>query len=226
MTLALQGGKAIRHEPWPKWPQGSPRIVDDLTRVASSSRWTVRGWWTGSPTFDEAFSLAFAQHLAVPYCVVTTSGTAALQVALEALDIGFGDEVILPALTWIAPAVAVVNVNAVPVFVDVSRETGCLSPEAVRAALTTKTRCILVVHPYCSLVDMDSISNIARCYGLKVLEDASQAHGARWQDRSAGTIGDVGVFSMNQEKCLPSGEGGRRRHRRPATLSTYGTIAR
>jgi L-glutamine:2-deoxy-scyllo-inosose/3-amino-2,3-dideoxy-scyllo-inosose aminotransferase len=139
---------------------------------------------------------------------MTNSGSSSLLVALEALNIGYGDEVIVPVYTWIATAIAVTNVNAIPKFVDVDEETGCLDPNAVESAITAQTRAIIPVHLHCAVADMESILHIASEHGLFVIEDCAQAHGARYYDRYVGTLGHLGAFSMNQEKILCCGEGG------------------
>jgi L-glutamine:2-deoxy-scyllo-inosose/3-amino-2,3-dideoxy-scyllo-inosose aminotransferase len=144
----------------------------------------------------------------VEHCIATASGSAALLVALEALDVGVGDEVIVPGLTWVANASAVVRANAVPVLVDIDPETLCLSVEATRRALSSRTRAVCVVHLYSSMADMDAYRALAAEAGVPLVEDCSQAHGAAWRDARAGTLGTVGVFSMQQTKVLTAGEGG------------------
>jgi L-glutamine:2-deoxy-scyllo-inosose/3-amino-2,3-dideoxy-scyllo-inosose aminotransferase len=131
-----------------------------------------------------------------------------LQLALEALDIGFGDEVIVPGLTWQATATAVLDVNAIPILVDIEPETYCMDPEKVVEAITPCTRAIIPVHLYACMADMDQIMEVAKKHDLHVIEDCAHTHGARWRDRGAGAIGDVGSFSMQQSKGMTSGEGG------------------
>jgi dTDP-4-amino-4,6-dideoxygalactose transaminase len=116
--------------------------------------------------------------------------------------------VIVPALTWIAPIVSVLDANLVPVFVDIDPTTFCMAPAAAEAAVTTRTAAILPVHYHCRMADMDGLKQIARRHGLALLEDCAQAHGAMWRDKAAGTIGDIGAFSMHNDKLLTSGEGG------------------
>jgi L-glutamine:scyllo-inosose aminotransferase/L-glutamine:2-deoxy-scyllo-inosose/3-amino-2,3-dideoxy-scyllo-inosose aminotransferase len=128
--------------------------------------------------------------------------------ALEACGVGGGDEVIVPALSWVASASTVLGVNAVPVPVDVDPRTLCLDPAAVEAALTPATRAIVVVHLYSALADLTALRGIAERHGLPLIEDAAQAHGATYQNHRAGTFGTVGTFSMHHTKVLTSGEGG------------------
>jgi L-glutamine:2-deoxy-scyllo-inosose/3-amino-2,3-dideoxy-scyllo-inosose aminotransferase len=140
--------------------------------------------------------------------VLVTNGTHALQLGLEALGVGPGDEVIVPGLTWQATASAVCDVNAVPVLVDVDPETMCIDPDLVERAITPRTRAIVPVHLYHRLVDMDRIARIARRRKLAVMEDCSHTHGSRWRGRSVGTVGDLGAFSMQMSKLITGGEGG------------------
>jgi dTDP-4-amino-4,6-dideoxygalactose transaminase len=140
--------------------------------------------------------------------VPAASGTASLMLALEACGVGAGDEVITPGLSWVASASTVLGVNAVPVFVDVDPETLCLDPEAVEAAITEHTKAIVVVHLYSALADLDRLTAVADRYGLPLIEDSAQAHGASYRGRRAGTFGRVGTFSMHHTKVLTSGEGG------------------
>lgn len=194
---------------WPVWPEYDEAEMNSLLGdVLRSRRWTVRGWWTGVPTKDREFSEKFARYNGVNYCVTTSSGSTALALALEALDIGYGDEVIVPGLTWVAVPIAVLNVNAIPVLVDVDPETGCLSAEGISDAIGPKTRAIIVVHQHCRMADVETIHEIAKNNNLQLIEDCSQSHGAIFGGRKAGSFGDIGVFSMNQEKVLTCGEGG------------------
>ncbi len=142
------------------------------------------------------------------HCIPTANGSAALLVALEGLDIGPGDEVLVPGLTWVANASAVVGVNAVPILVDIDPETLCMSVEAARQALSSRTRAICVVHLYSAMADMDRFRALAAEAGVPLVEDCAQAHGAAWREAPAGTLGVVGVFSMQQTKVLAAGEGG------------------
>jgi dTDP-4-amino-4,6-dideoxygalactose transaminase len=154
------------------------------------------------------FEEDFAAYAQTRYCIGVESGTAALKLALEALAIGPGDEVILPANTYIASAIAVSAAGAVPVFVDVD-DAYLIDAGAVEAAIGPRTRAIMPVHLYGQAVPMRPILEIARRHGLKVIEDASQAHGAYWEGRRVGSIGDVGCFSFYPGKNLGAyGDGG------------------
>ncbi|MCX7747695.1 MAG: DegT/DnrJ/EryC1/StrS family aminotransferase [Clostridia bacterium] len=208
MNLAVHNNQPVIREKWPKWPIWIESAGGIIAEVAKSGRWSVRGSWTGLPCKEEAFSKLFAKYNRASYCAVTTSGSVSLLLALEALNIGPGDEVIVPALTWIAPVTAVLNAGAVPVMVDIDKDTTCIDPEEVRKAIGPKTKAIIPVHLHCSVADMDKIMKIAKEHDLYVIEDCSQAHGAKWGEHFVGTVGHVGVFSFNQEKVLTCGEGG------------------
>jgi L-glutamine:2-deoxy-scyllo-inosose/3-amino-2,3-dideoxy-scyllo-inosose aminotransferase len=128
--------------------------------------------------------------------------------ALEALDVGYGDEVIVPGLTWQATASAVCDVNAVPVIVDVDPTTLAIDPARVAEAIGPRTRAIIPVHLYHRLADMDALKQIADKHGLHLIEDCAHVHGSTWGDRGVGTIGDFGSFSFQRSKLLNAGEGG------------------
>lgn len=209
-TLAIDGGPAVRpaDRPWPAWPRYTDAARREVEAVLASGRWAISGPWTGEPCRERRFAEQFASFHGVEHCTPTANGSAALLVALEALDVGPGDEVIVPGLTWVANASAVVRANAVPVLVDIDPETLCPSVEATRRALSSRTRAICVVHLYSSMADMDGYRALAAEAGVPVIEDCAQAHGAVWHHARAGTLGTVGVFSMQQTKVLTAGEGG------------------
>lgn len=137
-----------------------------------------------------------------------TNGTIALQLALEALDIGFGDEVIVPANTWQATAAACLDVNATPILVDIEADTYCLDPAKAAAAITPRTRAIIPVHLFNSLADMDGILELAGQHNLHVIEDCAHNHGSQWRSKGVGSLGDIGCFSFQSSKSLNAGEGG------------------
>jgi dTDP-4-amino-4,6-dideoxygalactose transaminase len=143
------------------------------------------------------------------FCVGCGNGTDAIVLALRALGIGPGDDVITTAHTFIATAAAIDAVGARPVFVDIREDTMLMDPELIEAAITPSTRAIIAVHLYGQTCEMDAIMAIARRHGLKVIEDAAQAHGARWRGRRAGTLGDIATFSFYPGKNLGAyGDGG------------------
>jgi L-glutamine:scyllo-inosose aminotransferase/L-glutamine:2-deoxy-scyllo-inosose/3-amino-2,3-dideoxy-scyllo-inosose aminotransferase len=125
-----------------------------------------------------------------------------------ALDVGPGDEVLVPGLTWVACASSVVTIGAVPILVDVEQDSTAMSVSAARAAINERTKAILLVHPFCTLAQIDDFVALSKATGVPLIEDCSQAHGASWRGQRVGTFGDVGCFSMQQSKVLTSGEGG------------------
>ena len=150
---------------------------------------------------------AICNQFNVQYAQLTSSGTAALTTALASLGVGYGDEVIMPVFTFVASFEAVISVGAVPVLVDVD-ETLTLDPEAVRNAITPKTKCIMPVHMCGSMADMDALQSICREHNLLLLEDACQSIGATYNGKYLGTIGDAGTFSFDFVKTMTCGEGG------------------
>ncbi|ORW34425.1 DegT/DnrJ/EryC1/StrS family aminotransferase [Mycobacterium nebraskense] len=206
--LALRGGPPVWSGGWPDWPQYDQATIERVTAALTSGRWTLTGGWTGVEPYERRFARRFAEFLGVRYCVSTDHGSSSLAIALEAIGVGAGDEVVVPVFTWVATAAAVLNVNAVPVFADADPDTGCVSPAAVAEAITDRTKALIVVHLHSRMADMDAIGALAEQHRLAVVEDCAQAHGARWNGRAAGSLGGVGAFSMQQGKVLNCGEGG------------------
>lgn len=157
----------------------------------------------------ESFEREFAEYCGVKYCRGVASGTDALHLALRALDIREGDEVLLPVNTFFATALAVSHVGAKPVFIDVDERTFAINPKKIEERITPRTKAIIAVHLYGQAAEMDKILNIAKSRNLKVIEDACQAHGAKYQDKKTGTLGDVACFSFYPTKNLGCyGDGG------------------
>ncbi|MBR4673439.1 MAG: DegT/DnrJ/EryC1/StrS family aminotransferase [Victivallales bacterium] len=155
-----------------------------------------------------ALQQEFADFLGAKYCLVTNSGTSALHMAIAALGIGPGDEVIVPAFTYWSTAAAVLHHNAIPVFVDIEDDAFCIDPNKIEAAITERTKAILPVHIHGMPADMDKVMAIAKKHNLFVVGDACQAHGAAVHGKKVGTIEDTTGFSTNRSKNLSSGEGG------------------
>jgi dTDP-4-amino-4,6-dideoxygalactose transaminase len=177
-------------------------LADAFSRVVASSAFTLG-------TELELFEAEFAEYCDVAHCVGVSSGTAALALMLRAHRIGPGDEVIVPAHTFIASALAVAHVGATPVLCDVSDATGLIDPDAARAAAGPRTAAILAVHLYGQTCEMDRLSELAESRGLLLLEDAAQAHGARYRGRRAGSLGAAAAFSFYPSKNLGAlGDGG------------------
>lgn len=186
--------------------------VNDAPVCAAARRHVLEvldsGWVSSAGPMVARFERAFAEYVGVRHAVSTASGTTALHLALAALGIGPGDEVIVPDLTMIATACAVLYTGATPVFVDIDPEIGTLDPARVAAAITPRTRALLPVHLYGHPADMDALRTLADAHGLKLVEDAAQAHGARHRGRTCGALGDVAAFSFYANKLLSTGEGG------------------
>lgn len=152
--------------------------------------------------------IEFAKFVGVKYCLMVNSGTAALHLSIAASGIGPGDEVIVPAFTFLATALGALHHNAVPVFVDIDPRTFNIDPSKIEAKINEKTKAIMPVHLHGMCADMDPILAIAKKHNLLVIEDCAQAHGATYKGRVAGSMGDMSIFSVQASKNLPSGEGG------------------
>jgi len=168
----------------------------------------LSSWVSSKGKYVTQFESMFAAYCGVPYGVATFNGTIALHLVLAALNIGPGDEVIVPSLTFVATANAVAYTGATPVFVDSEPETWNLDPAAVEAAITPRTRAIIPVHLYGHPADMDAIRNIARAHSLTVIEDAAEAHGATYRGQKVGSLGHAAAFSFYANKNITTGEGG------------------
>ncbi len=201
--LAMLGGRPVRATPWPKWPLFSEQDVAEVGAVLRDGRLTSI---TG-PKVQE-FEQAFASKFGARHALATCNGVTALHLALAALGVGPGDEVIVPAHTFIGTAIPVLMANAVPVFVDVSLETFNIDPAKIEAAITERTKALLPVHLNGLAADLDAILALAEKHGLPVIEDACQAHGGTYKGRTLGTLGRIGAFSFFEDKVITTGEGG------------------
>jgi dTDP-4-amino-4,6-dideoxygalactose transaminase len=202
-ALALEGGTPVHSGGWPRWPVWDEREERALLEVLRSGAW---GMTQGNAVAE--FERAWATFQQARHCVAVVNGTSALEVALRALELEPGDEVIVPPYTFVATAAAVLLAGALPVFADIDPTTYELDPLAAEAAITPHTRAIVPVHIAGCPPDMDGILAVARRHGLRVVEDAAQAHGAEWRGRRVGALGDLGTFSFQASKNLNSGEGG------------------
>ncbi|WP_238883216.1 LegC family aminotransferase [Clostridium sp. YIM B02551] len=165
-------------------------------------------WVSSAGSYVNKFEEDFAKHIGSKKAVVTMNGTAALELALRALGIGNGDEVIVSSMTFISPVNTIRYVGAEPVFVDVCRDTYVMDAEKVEELITPRTKAIMPVHIYGHPVDMDKIMEIASKYNLYVIEDATEGLGSVYKGRELGSIGDVGCFSFNGNKLITTGAGG------------------
>jgi len=187
--------------PWPSFP---PDEVAVVTRVLESGK---VNYWTGEE--GRQFEVEFAAYTGTRHAIALANGTLALELALQALGIGPGDEVITTSRTFIASASCAVARGARPVTVDIDASSQNLTVDAVRAALTPKTRAIIAVHLAGWPCDLDPLLDLAREHGLKLIEDCAQAHGARYKGRPVGSFGDAAAFSFCQDKIMTTGgEGG------------------
>lgn len=190
-----------KFSPWPSFTQEE---ADAVSQVLLSNK---VNYWTGQEC--RQFEIEFAKWADSKYAIAMGNGTLALDVALQALDIGVGDEVIVTPRTFIASISSVVNAGGTPIFADVDEATGNITPESIAAVLTAKTRAIVCVHLAGWPCDMDGIMALAEQHNLYVIEDCAQAHGARYKGRSVGSIGHIGAWSFCQDKVMTTGgEGG------------------
>lgn len=201
---AVLGGKPVRATPIATtWPIHGRPEVEGLTGVLDSNAW-CRLDGTRASTFEKTF----AEKTQAKHCLSTASGTTALFTSLNAMDIGPGDEVIVPPYTFVATVNAVLLQNALPIFVDTDRETFQIDAGKIEAAITSNTKAILPVHLGGSPCDLDKIMAISAKHNIPVLEDACQSHLAEWRGKKVGTYGAAGCFSFQASKNLNSGEGG------------------
>jgi dTDP-4-amino-4,6-dideoxygalactose transaminase len=202
-ALAINGGTPIRTTPIGKWPVFGREEEELLLEALRSGVWgSIDG------TFVKRLEVEFADLQDARHGVSTVNATMGLSIALKAVGVQPGDEVLVPPYTFIATASAALMLGAIPVFVDVDAETLLIDPAQLEAAVTPRTKAIVPVHHGGSPADMDGVMATARRHGLRVVEDAAQAHGAAWRGRPVGAIGDVGVFSFQSSKPINAGEGG------------------
>ncbi len=203
-TLAIRGGTpVVRKALHRRWPVITDE--DKAAVVASLDSGILAGPYAPQV---KALEEEWARYCGVRYALATNSGTAALHSAVAAGGIGTGDQVITTAFTFLATALAVLQHNAVPVFVDIDPRTFTLDPARIEERITARTRAIIPVHIHGVPADMERILAVAKKHGLLVIEDAAQAHGAVYRGRKVGGIGDMGIFSFQASKNLPAGEGG------------------
>ena len=203
--LAVRGGTSLRTKKpssWPQWPICDEKDIQLLTKITRSNRWSYDG------PYEWDFAGKFAKYQGAKYGVCCSNGTVAIQIALEALGVGAYDEVIVPGMTWQATAAACLDVNAIPVLVDVEPDTWCLDLDKVEAAITKKTKAIIVVHLYGSMTDMTRLVKLCKDRKLFLIEDCAHQHGSFWKGKGVGSLGDIGTFSFQESKTLSSGEGG------------------
>lgn len=201
---AILGGTPVRAgKQWPRWPQHDESEREALETVLASGHWTGLDGPQGA-----ALEAEFAAFQGGTHGIAVANGTLTLEAALAACGVGEGDEVIVPALTFVATATAVLAVNATPVLVDIDPGTLCLDVEAAAAAVGERTRAIVPVHLAGVACDLDALLALCERHDLALVEDAAHAHGTRWRGRGVGCYGSFGSFSFQGNKLLTAGEGG------------------
>jgi L-glutamine:2-deoxy-scyllo-inosose/3-amino-2,3-dideoxy-scyllo-inosose aminotransferase len=199
--LAIRGGTPVRTTPFTAWPiygeEEKRALIDTLES----------GIWSHVGPRDLQFSKDFAAFQGARHGISVANGSVSLELALRALKIGPGDEVIVPALTWLATGWAPLQTGAKPIFADVKESDWCLDPKSVEALITPRTKAIIPVHLYNQMAPMDELMTLAARHSLAVIEDCAHAHGFEWNGQGAGTIGDIGSFSFQGSKTLTAGEG-------------------
>ncbi len=200
--LAILGGRpAVPPGTIKNWP---PIDLSDREGVLASLNQPNHAFGPNCTAFQDEFAAWNGNR----HAMFTNSGTAALHMALAACGVGAGDHVLVTAYSWSSSATCILHHNAIPVFVDIDFDTMNMDVDKIEAALTPRTKAMVVVHLHGLAVNMDRVMEIARRRGLRVIEDACQAHGASFRGKKVGTFGDCAAFSFNQNKCLCSGEGG------------------
>jgi dTDP-4-amino-4,6-dideoxygalactose transaminase len=200
---AVLGGTPVRQRDYPSWP-----VWDEHERSALLGVLDAGGWWQGNGTVAATFAADFAAYHGAAFGMALTNGTHTLEAALVACDVGDGDEVIVPGMTFVASAAAVLAVNATPVLVDIDADTLCIDPAAAEAAITPRTKAIVAVHVAGAAADLDALTDLCARRGLRLIEDCAHAHGTFWRGRGVGSWGDFGSFSMQRSKLMTAGEGG------------------
>jgi dTDP-4-amino-4,6-dideoxygalactose transaminase len=199
----LRGTPVRAGKSWPAWPQWDDSEREGLAAVLESGAWSSARGEQANLWANEFAAMQGARH-----GLALTNGTHTLEAALAACDVGEGDEVIVPALTFVATATAALAVRAKPVPVDVDAETLCIDPAAAEAAIGERTKAIVPVHIGGRPCDMDALGELCKRHGLAMVEDCAHAQGSRWRGRGAGCFGSFGSFSFESSKLITAGEGG------------------
>ncbi len=201
--LALLGGQRVRTKGWSSWPIWDRSAEESILSVLRSGK-----WYRGGATKVTEFEKKYARLMGAKRCLATASGTTALLVAMHALGVDAGDEVLVAPYTFIATYNVVFLSKALPVFVDTDQETFTMNPDKIEERITERTKAILPVHILGLPADMNAINAIAKKHNLVVIEDACQAWLAEYDNKKCGTLSDLGCFSFQNSKNLPAGEGG------------------
>lgn len=202
--LAINGGAPVRAQggKLATWPISDPVDAALVARITKSNRWSFDG------KYEWEFAEKFTKYQTAKYGLCCANGTVGIQIALEALNIGAYDEVIVPGITWQATASACLDVNAVPILTDVEPDTWCLDLKQIEANITPRTKAVIVVHLYGSTCDIDGLVRLCKKHNLYLIEDCAHQHGTFWKGKGVGSFGDVSSWSFQESKVLSSGEGG------------------
>ena len=206
-TLAILGGTPIRTKTWPKWPAmiADEKLIESVVKTTKSGIWSRIQSATGTvATFEKEYARLMGTRL----CIGTGSGTQALATSVEAMDFGPGDEIITSPYSDFGTVSAILTSRALPVLVDIDRDSFQLNPDEIEKKINKNTKAIIPVHIMGMPCNMERIMAIAKKYNLKVIEDACQANFAKYQGKQIGTIGDLGCFSFQASKQISCGEGG------------------
>ncbi len=201
--LAILGGQPLRSRPYPSWP-----MWDDSERENLISTLESGAWWSGDGDRAQRFADDFAAFQGARHGLPMTNGTHTIEAALAALGVGAGDEVLVPAITFVASATAIMSVGAEPVIVDVDADTLCIDAALAEAAITPRTKAIVAVHCGGCVADLDALTDLCDRRQLHLVEDCAHAHGSSWRGRGVGSWGAFGSFSMQGSKLITAGEGG------------------
>jgi dTDP-4-amino-4,6-dideoxygalactose transaminase len=201
--LAILGGQPLRSRPYPSWPMWDESERENLIATLESG-----AWWSGDGDRAQRFADDFAAFQGARHGLPMTNGTHTLEAAFAALGVGAGDEVLVPAITFVASATAIMSVGAEPVIVDVDAGTLCIDAAAAEAAITPRTKALVAVHCGGCVADLDALSELCARRSLHLVEDCAHAHGSSWRGRGVGSWGDFGSFSMQGGKLMTAGEGG------------------
>ena len=201
--LAILGGQPLRSRPYPSWPMWDESERENLIATLESGT-----WWSGDGDRAQRFADDFAAFQGARHGLPMTNGTHTLEAAFAALGVGAGDEVLVPAITFVASATAIMSVGAEPVIVDVDAGTLCIDAAAAEAAITPRTKALVAVHCGGCVADLDALTELCARRSLHLVEDCAHAHGSSWRGRGVGSWGDFGSFSMQGGKLMTAGEGG------------------
>ena len=215
--LALKGGTAVRNKPFVEWPIRNAEDEKAILDVVRGGKWWRFAFGQGVEMAEPEkgdrsqvvmFQEEFTRYHGCRYGIAAANGTATLEMGIRAMDLGIGDEIIVPAYTYVASATCILQNNCLPIFVDIDPDTYNIDPDKIEEAITERTRAIMVVHFGGQPADMDRIMAIANKYKIPIIEDAAHAHGCEWKGQKAGSFGLFSSFSFQASKNMSSGEGG------------------